>query len=106
MTEDQRRDEAIRLLEGWLYDPTQDEHIQAHELERLIRSLHRSDDMTDSIIQSALYGRLMAAALSGAGAVVAVLDQTQIALTAALAIVGAALAAASKVREWLRARQQ
>ncbi len=63
MTEDQRRDEAIRLLEGWLYDPTQDEHIQAHELERLIRSLHRSDDMTDS-------------------------------------------AAASKVREWLRARQQ
>jgi hypothetical protein len=106
MTDDPRRDEAIRLLEGWLYDPTQDEHTQAHELERLIRSLNRSNDMPDSILKSALYGRLMAAALSGAGAMVAVLDQTQIALTAALAIVGAALAAASKVREWLKTRPQ
>jgi hypothetical protein len=47
----------------------------------------------------------MAAALSAVSAGVLVLDQAQAALAAGLAIVGAALAVASKVREWLKSRQ-
>ena len=59
----------------------------------------------DSLLQSALYGRLLSAGLSAASAVLLFLDQAQAALAAGLAIVAAAAAAASKVREWLRARQ-
>ena len=96
-------DEAIRLLESWLYDPCQDEHEQARELARLIRSMNRRFEMPDSILQSALYGRLMAAGLSGVSAVLLFLDQANAALGAGLAVVAAAAAAASKLREFIRA---
>lgn len=61
-----------------------------------------STQMPDTILQSAIYGRLLSAALSVCSAGVIFLDQAQTTLAAGLAIVAAAASALSKVREWLK----
>jgi hypothetical protein len=89
----------------FLPDPEWTEDHLEQVSDHVARMHAMTNQLPDSILQSAIYGRLMAAALSAVSAGILALDQAQAALAAGLAIVGAALAAASKIREWLKTRQ-
>lgn len=98
-TQAERNAAAIDLLDSWLHDPDVDEHEQARQLDDLIRSLHRSTHMPDTIGQSLIYGRLAATVLSTLSAGTIVIENVEPIISATLALLAAVAALTSKLRE-------